>query len=121
MINKFNGFIKWSSALAVVAGISLVFSSCSSDEEGAGADISPEEAVLNYASNEGCQMVMSCRLGDLIDKSGLKDDLLPAEMKVMADGYITQFLDSKENGLDLNKPAFVIGDLKGIPETPKFI
>lgn len=122
MFNKFKFPIRWSSALALVAGITLVFTSCSSDEEGAaGADISPKEAVINYASNEGCQMVMSMRIGDLIDKSGLRSDLLPQEMKMMADGYISQFLDKKENGLNLNDPAFIIGDLQGIPDAPKFI
>ncbi len=123
MINIIKSSMKWSSALAVVAGFTLVFSSCS-DEESAGANISPKEAVINYASNEGCQMVMSINLGDLVDKSGLKSDLLPAEMKMMADGYISQFLDSKENGLDINKPAFIIGDLEGMGQNsdmPKFI
>lgn len=121
---KINWSSKWLSALALITGFTLVFSSCSSDEDGAGANISPKEAVVNYASNEGCQMVMSINLGDLIDKSGLKDDLLPAEMKMMADGYISQFLDSKENGLNINEPAFIIGDLEGIgknSEMPKFI
>ncbi len=121
-MNKINFPLKWSSALALVAGITLVFSSCSSDEEGAaGSDFSPKEAVINYASNEGCQMAMSIRIGDLIDKSGLIGDLLPTEMKMMADGYISQFLDKKENGLKLDEPAFIIGDLRGIPKTPKFV
>jgi len=120
MMNKLNWFKKWSTAMAVVAGMTLTFSSCSSDEEAA-ADISAKEAVINYASNEGCQMVMSMRIGDLIDKSGLMDDLLPAEMKMMADGYISQFLDSKENGMDMNETAFIIGDFKGLPEAPNFV
>jgi len=121
MIHKFNWTLKWSSALAILTGFTLTFSSCSSDDDSAGKDISPKEAVINYASNEGCQMVMSMRIGDLIDKSGLMDDLLPAEMKMMADGYISQFLDSKENGLNLNEPAYVIGDFEGLPKEPKFI
>lgn len=121
MIRKFNWSFKWSSALAMVAGFTMVLSSCSSDEEGAGANISPKDAVINYASNEDCQMVMSMRLGDLIDKSGLMDDLLPTELKMMADGYISQFLDSKENGLNLNETAYIIGDMEGIPDSPKFV
>lgn len=117
---KINLFKKVFTLSALIAGFSLSFTSCSSDEE-AGANISPKEALMNYASNEEVQMVFSIRLGDLIKKSGVQDDLLPAEVKMMANTYMDQFLNSEETGLDLDAPAYVLGNLKGIPANPEMI
>ncbi len=88
---------------------------CNKDDEK--PSIQPEEAMINYASNENCQMAMSVRFGDLIKKSGLEGDLLPADMKMMADSFLGQYLDSDQTGIDLNGTCYIYGDLNGLGST----
>ena len=120
-MKKFSLSLSRLKVLSALASVAFIFSACSSDEESAGANISPKDAVVNYASNGNASMIMSMRLGDLIDKSGLMKDLLPAEMKMVADGYLSQFLDSEENGLDLDETSFVLTDLTGLPSAPAMV
>lgn len=104
-------------------GTVTVLNSCGGcNKDGDKASTTPEEAMINYASNENCQMALTIRFGDLIKKSGLEGDLLPADMKMMADSFLGQYLDSEQTGIDLNGTCYMYGDFAGVEKgSPNFL